>query len=84
MKIGYLFSTADYADALGVWGDTDTKVARITVNEDGEDCGAEVSPRDLRTLSVALLELADRLDPPEPSLAVQLDETLRYADVRRN
>jgi len=72
-----MFDTADYAEALEVRGDTDTRTACITVHEEDEHAAAEVEPSDLRALSVALLEVADRLDPPKPSLAIQADRLIR-------
>lgn len=77
MRIRYAFDTSDYADAYKVVGDTDTKLALIIVSEDGGFSAVELEPLELRALSVALLEVADRLDPPQPSLATQLNEALR-------
>jgi hypothetical protein len=73
VKIIRTFDALGHIDALEVWGDTETKRAFVTVYEDDESCAAEISPLDLRALSVALLEVADRLDPPQPSLATLAD-----------
>ena len=79
MKIAYTFDTADYAEVFEVMGDTNTKVARITVYDEteGESATVEVSPKDLRAMSVALSTVANRLDPSEPSPVIQLGRTFQ-------
>jgi hypothetical protein len=72
VKIRHTFNIPD-CEAIWIEGDTDDKTAFIGVHEDGENCRVEVNAVDLRELSVALLEVANRLDPPRPSLATLAD-----------
>ena len=77
MKITYTFDSEDWCDALKIEGDTDAQMAVVTVRAEDVSSSVDVNPRALRELATALLEVADRLEPPEPSLAVQLDRALR-------